>query len=69
MNKYEIIITKDYLYIKNYLKIESINSYKIIVELNDRKITIDGNNLIITKMDKYDLIMKGNIKGICFTNE
>ncbi len=69
MNKYEIIITSDYLYIKNYLKVNSVKKEKTIIELSGVFLLIEGNNLIITKMDKYDLIIKGNIKGISFTNE
>lgn len=69
MNKYEIIITSDYLYIKNYLKVNSVKKEKTIIELSGVFLLIEGNSLIITKMDKYDLIIKGNIKGISFTNE
>ncbi len=66
---YEIIIRINYLYIKNYVKIIDINMNKISIEVKNSILNISGNNLLIVKMDKYDLAIKGNIKGIDFNNE
>lgn len=70
INKYyEINIYKDFLHIKNYNKIEDINYNNIIVLLINKKIIVSGNNLIINKLDEYELTIKGNIKEIKFIDE
>ena len=69
MNKYEITINDKYLYIKNYSKVINTSFREIIITLNNKTIIINGNDLIISKMDKYDLLIKGNIKGIVFKDE
>lgn len=69
MNKYEIIINEKYLYIKNYIKIISISYSKITIETDKATIFISGSNLIISKMDKYDILINGNVKGINFNYE
>ena len=68
-DNYEIILNKDYLYIKNYIKINDLNSNKINITLKNIIINISGNDLLIFKMDKYDIGIKGNIKGIDFIDE
>ena len=65
-DKFEIILNENNIYIKNYTKIISINNFKIIVSINNKVINILGNNLIIIKLDRYDLAIKGIIKGIEF---
>lgn len=69
MNKYEIIINEKYLYIKNYIKIINISYSKITIEIDKASIFISGSNLIISKMDKYDILINGNVKGINFNYE
>ena len=59
---YEIIIKPNYVYIKNYNSLIEISKTRILI----KKLSIEGNNLIICKMDKYDLMIKGIIKGIMF---
>jgi hypothetical protein len=68
-DNYEIIIKKNCLYIKNYINIVDINLTKIAIELEDIKINVTGRELIIFKMDKFDIGIKGIIKGIDFINE
>ena len=41
----------------------------IKIKFNDIKLLIKGKNLIINKLDSYDLRIIGNIKGIEFINE
>ncbi len=69
MNKYEIIINEKYLYIKNYIKIIDISYSKITIEIDKATIFISGSNLIVSKMDKYDILINGNVKGINFNYE
>ncbi len=68
-NKYEIIISNKKVYIKNYKRIFDINHLQIVIEVESNKIFINGTNLLIVKMDKYDIEINGNIKGISFENE
>ncbi|MBQ6284744.1 MAG: YabP/YqfC family sporulation protein [Bacilli bacterium] len=68
-NKYEIIISNEKIYIRNYKRIFDINYLKIVIEVENNKIFINGNNLLIVKMDKYDIEINGKIKGISFENE
>jgi sporulation protein YqfC len=65
----EIIINEKHVSIKNYKTIYSISNNKINILLKDKAINIIGNNLVITKLDKFDLKIKGNIKGIEFIDE
>ncbi len=68
-NKYEIIIKENKIYIKNYKRIYDLNYLEIVIEFENNKIFIRGSNLLIVKMDKYDIEIYGNIKGITFENE
>ncbi len=67
--QYEIVIKNNYIYIKNYFNLENICNNNILICLKDNKLSIRGNNLIIVKLDKYELLIKGTIKGIDFIDE
>lgn len=66
---YELIIKDNYLDIKYYSKIIDINSLKIEILLDSKKIIINGNNLIIRCMDEYEIVIKGIISSIQFIDE
>ena len=66
---YEIKIDVNYIYIINYLKINDISFNNIIVSLNSKKININGEKLIITKLDENEMLIKGVFKGIDFIDE
>lgn len=68
-NKYKIYIEENTICIKNYTKIEDISFLNIKIKFNNISIIIKGKNLIINKLDSYDLRIIGNIKGIEFINE
>lgn len=63
----EIHIYKSGIYIINYNVISSFNDKEI--ELNNRKISIIGNNLVITRLKKDELFISGDIKELRFNNE
>lgn len=63
---YEIDIYKDIVHVVNYVKISDLSNNKIILLLKDMKIIINGEYLIINKLDTSELLIKGNIKGIDF---
>ena len=60
----EIYIKDNLIHIKNYNKVIDISNYKI--ELKDA--VINGTNLIISKLDEYELCIKGKFKGIIFND-
>lgn len=66
---YEIKINVNYIYIINYLKINDISFNNINVSLNSKKININGEKLIITKLDENEMLIKGVFKGIDFIDE
>ena len=66
INKYEIIIKDKYINIRNYKRVIDINDNKIEVILDKNRIIINGSNLIVCEMDEYEILVRGNIKGIDF---
>ena len=60
----EIYIKDNLIHIKNYNKVIDISNNKI--ELKD--VVINGTNLIISKLDEYELCIKGKFKGIIFND-
>ena len=66
---YEMIINKNNTYIRNYKQIISISSCNILIKMLKVIICIKGNDLIISKMDKYDLLIKGIVKEIEIKDE
>ena len=60
----EIYIKDNLIHIKNYNKVIDISNNKI--ELKD--VVIKGTNLIISKLDEYELCIKGKFKGIIFND-
>ncbi len=65
-NKYELILKENLLHIKNYKEIIDINSNNIIIKLNNKTLKIKGNDLLICCLDEYEILIKGNIKGLDF---
>ena len=66
-NDLEIHMYKNGIYIINYKVISSFNDGRI--ELNDKKISIEGNKLVVTKLKKDELFISGNIDIVRFNNE
>ena len=60
----EIYIKDNLIHIKNYNKVIDISNNKI--ELKD--VVINGTNLIISKLDEYELCIKGKFKVIIFSD-
>lgn len=60
----EIYIKDNLIHIKNYNRVIDISNNKI--ELKD--VVINGSDLIISKLDEYELCIKGKFKGIIFND-
>ena len=63
---FKLIYKDNYLNIINYQEIVDFNSNKIIVNCNNKTLSIIGSNLVITKMEDYELLITGNIYTINF---
>lgn len=59
--EYYIILYSNYVYIFNYKEIKKFTDKYISLELDKMKVNICGNDLLITKMEKKELLIKGNI--------
>ena len=68
-NNYEITIKEGFLFIKNYKRIIDISENSIYLFVNDRGIKINGTNMVVCSLDEYDIVIKGIIKSIEYTNE
>lgn len=73
-NLQKFLYDKDYflayfnstLYVYNFTKIFLLSSKKIILDINNRKITISGNNLILKKSCGNELVIYGTIKEVSY---
>lgn len=59
-----IIIYSNYVYIYNYKEIKKFTDKYISLELNKLRVDIYGNDLLITKMESRELLIKGYIKNV-----
>lgn len=60
-NELEIHIYKSGMYIVNYSLISSFNDKKIDINKDNKKISIIGDKLVISKLKKDELFISGDI--------
>lgn len=58
-NKYELNISNQNIHIKFYKEILNISSNQIAIKTNELIIKITGENLIINKLDEYEISIIG----------
>lgn len=63
-DKYKVNIVENKVHVMNYKKIIIFDDENIVIDLEDRILTIKGDNLIINKMMSDELLITGNIKNI-----
>ena len=63
-NHFQMTITNNGLYIKNYLKLLGIEDEHVIVKVKTKLITIKGENLSLKKILDNELLIKGSIKKV-----
>ena len=63
-NEYKIVITNGYLNIVNYLEIIDFSNKEISVKHKDGITVIKGDDLVVSKMQDEELLIKGDIKSI-----
>ena len=59
--EYYLIIYSNYIYIYNYKDIKKFTDTFISLKLEKISVNIYGNNLLITKLESSELLIKGNI--------
>ncbi len=64
--EYYIDIFNNYLHVYSYLDLISLSSKLIELKMPDFNLIIEGENLIITEMDKQELLIKGLITNVGF---
>ena len=63
-DEFRFTIFNNRIHIINYVKIVSLNSDFILVESNDRKISIKGEELVLNKMLDKEILVIGRINSI-----
>ena len=59
--EYYIILYSNFIYIYNYKEIIKFTDNFISLKLEQMKVNIYGTNLLITKLESKELLIKGNI--------
>lgn len=59
--EYYIILYSNFVYIYNYKEIVKFTDNFISLKLEKMKVNIFGNDLLITKLESRELLIKGNI--------
>ena len=62
--EYYIILYSNYIYIYKYDEIINFTDKYISIQLKNLKLNIKGFNLLITKLEKSELLIKGNINNL-----
>ena len=63
-NEYKIIIKNNQINVINYDEIIDFSLVKITIRIKQKIISIEGNNLIISKMIDDEVLVSGNISNI-----
>lgn len=63
-DNFEIHIYKNKIDVLNYSSIGHFDSNKVIVYSDSGYITINGNDLVVTRLMKDEVLITGNITGI-----
>ncbi len=63
---YLIGVYKNKIYIYNYKYIIDIDSNLIKIDLGDKKLRINGKNLIVEKLENKEILIKLECKGLEF---
>jgi len=61
---YKITISKGKIHIINYLEIEDFSSTRIVIRYKDGVTILLGMDLVISKMEEYELLVTGKLYSI-----
>ena len=62
--EFRFTVYNDRIHFINFLKINTLNSDYVLIESNDRKISIKGKNLILNRLLEKEVLIIGDIYGI-----
>ena len=62
--EYYIILYSNYLYVYNYEEIIKFSDKFISLKLKNMKANITGYDMLITKMEKHELLIRGTINNV-----
>ena len=48
----------------NYIEIKEISENNICIILNNKKLIVNGSNLLVKKLDKYEVLITGIIEKV-----
>ena len=65
-NDFKVVITKNYLNIVNYLEVIDFSVKEISIRYSEGEMIVKGNNLVLSKMQDEELLIKGEIKSILY---
>ena len=65
---YVICTYEDYVYAFNYIDLEVFSDTRVTLNFLNKKSVINGQNLIIIKITKEEILIKGIIKNIEMVN-
>ena len=62
--EFRFTVFNNRIHVVNYKKINTLNSDYILIESDDRRIGIKGNNWALNKMLDREILVIGNVKSI-----
>ena len=65
-SNYEIKVYDNFIYLKNYLMVDTINEKMVVINFSNFKTIIDGNHFVIIKMVDNEILIKGDLYKIEF---
>lgn len=61
---YYIDIFKDCIHVFNYVDIIKLEAQKIILTMDEFTLEIKGSNLVVKRLEKKEILIKGIIEGV-----
>ena len=65
-NEYKVTIKNDKVHIINYTEIVDFSSTKVVIKYNNGIMTINGLNLVVSKMLEEELLVTGKITSLVY---
>ena len=65
-SEYKVTIKNDKVHIINYTEIVDFSSTKVVIKYNKGIMTINGLNLVVSKMMEEELLVTGKITSLVY---
>lgn len=66
---FQMVYMRNYLDLINYTDIISMDINRIVLKIDNEKLVIKGNDLVVKKLLESEMVIDGNILTIEFNNE